>query len=233
MIKSNLFLASVSALVLISSPSFLNKRSVINHPYGIEDAVIDYVDVNDGEPDPVIPFDDSIKYTYENLTFSNVNGGMTENSGVYTSNASNSMAIANDSVFPYGTISVNVKSFNTCDTGIVFGVDNSAPSKFWESGVSYYFFFLGQGGNIFLGKVNQGRWESLVVLSSGSTVDSSLTYNLKVVYKSNKISCYFNNELKYSFRDPKYLSGSKFGLRAGASGCTFSNLSVTSEYLYE
>lgn len=190
--------------------------------------------VNDADDAPVeaeTPFDDSVKYTYT-YAFRTVSGQMSASGGVYTAQAANSMAVDNSTAFPYGTISCSVRSTNTNDSGIVFGLTENGASSYWESGVSYYFFFLGQGGNAYLGKVN-GGWSALKVVKFTNAIDSSKNYTLKVVLKSNKICCYVDDVLMFGYKDDHFLKGVCYGLRAGAAGVTFSNVSVTNEYLYE
>lgn len=190
--------------------------------------------VNDADDAPVkeeLPFDDSVKYSYS-YAFRTVNGQISAENGVYTAQAANSMAVDNKTAFPYGTISCTVRSNNTNDSGIVFGLSENGASSYWENGVSYYFFFLGQGGNAYLGKVN-GGWSALKVVKFTSAIDSSKDYTLKVVLKSNKICCYIDGELMFGYKDEKFLEGTCYGLRAGAAGVTFSNVSVTNEYFYD
>lgn len=194
----------------------------------------DFPYIDDADDAPIqaeIPFDDSVKYSYTNA-FRTVSGNISVSEGVYTAQYANSMAVDNTTAFPYGTISCTVRSNNTNDSGIVFGLTENGASSYWESGVSYYFFFLGQGGNAYLGKVD-GGWSALKVVSLGGAIDSTRDYSVKVVLKSNKICCYVDGVLMFGYKDENFLTGTCYGIRAGAAGVTFSNVTVTNEYDYE
>lgn len=198
---------------------------------GLLDRDFPYInDADDAPVEPEKPFDDSQKYTYS-YAFRTVSGSMAESDGVYTAGTANSMAVDNTTPFPYGTISCTVRSNNQTDSGIVFGLTESGASTYWESGVSYYFFFLGRGGNAYLGKVD-GGWKELKVVGIGA-IDADRDYTLKVVLRSNKICCYVDDTLMFGYKDEDFLTGTCYGLRAGAAGVTFSDVSVTNEYLYE
>ncbi len=177
-------------------------------------------------------FDDSVKYVYSDPVFTAKQGNFLSSDGIFTTTVAHTLATTNQTPFPYGTISCTVTSSNTCDTGIVFGLTDSNAMSYWENGVSYYFYFVGQGGNAYLGKVNNGTWSALSVVSIGGTVQQGKEYDLKVVVKSNVMICYMDGELMFSYRDNAFLKGTGYGIRSGMSGATFKNFNVTSEYVY-
>ena len=200
----------------------------------IPDIVVKEDDTNIFDDD----FDDSVKYTYNasTVTFKTVAGSLTtaQGSGIFTdftTTAQGSMAVCTTQAFPYGTISVDVKTLTNTDSGIVFGLSDSGANTYWEgNGVSYYFFFLGQDGTVYLGKTDNGRW--YVVKIVDFTFNANTVYNLKVVYKGSAIYGFVDGDLKFAVRDSEPLSGTGFGVRSGASGVQFTNLTVTNDYVY-
>jgi hypothetical protein len=193
----------------------------------------DVDDVDYCPDDDDVVFDDSKKYTYdpyENLFC--VSGSMELVIGnSFDSAAANSMMIDNTTEFPYGTISVDVKTNASSDTGIVFNLQDNGLTNFWEDGISYYFFFLSKDGVAYLGKVDYGKWYALSTVSYGS-VDASKTYNLKVIIKAGKTLCYINDEFYIGYKDANQLEGTSYGIRCGTSGVSFKNLVVTNDYKY-
>lgn len=188
------------------------------------------------EPYVYTPYDDSVRYEYtsETVNFKTVSGGFTQEKGNgefndFTVTGTNSLAVCGEETsFPYGTFSCDVKTVKGYDTGIVYGL-STYKSMFWESGVSYYIFLLSADGKVYLGKIDDGVWSVLKRVSySFNTVD---TFNLKVVYKNYKSYCYVNGTLLIECKERKPLTGTRFGIRGGGSGAVFSNISVTNDYL--
>ena len=174
-------------------------------------------------------FDDSKKYDYTDLSLGRVCGAFDD---TLKSTAANSiMASSKDSnPFRYGTVSCTVKgATNTTDNGIVFAFEGNT---FEGSNTSYYFFFIGQSGFAHLGMVNNGSWKDLGSVQAFSSVDSESEYELKVVWRGSRISCYINDVLYVAVHEYFPISGSRVGIRAGASGVTFKNFTVTNDYNY-
>ena len=191
-----------------------------------------------GETGAGVPnVNDDVKYDYSasKLTFTTANGGFSETivSGKisnYTTTGTNNLLYTTSVAFPYGTITCNVKTLTTTDSGIVFGLSSSSTS-FWEgSGISYYFFFLSKEGTAYLGKTNNSSWSILKQVTY--SFNDTDVYTLKVIYQGSKICCYVNNEFMIGVRDNSQLTGTGFGVRSGASGVSFSNMSITNDYLY-
>lgn len=191
-----------------------------------------------GETGAEVPnIDDSVKYDYSasKLAFSIANGTFSETKVTnkisnWTTTGTNNLLYTTSVAFPYGTITCNVKTLTTADSGIVFGLSSSSTT-FWEgSGISYYFFFLSREGTAYLGKTNNSTWSILKQVPY--SFNNTDTYQLKVIYQGTKICCYVNNEFMIGVRDIAPLSGTAFGLRSGASGVSFSDLAITNDYLY-
>ena len=204
-----------------------------------EDFVPDIVVKDEGSSDIFGDnFDDSIKYTYNSSTviFRSVAGGFNTATGNgefvdFTSTAAGSMSVSTSVSFPYGTISCDVKTVADTDSGIIFGLSDGGRNSYWEGGgISYYFFFLGRDGTAYLGKTDNGTW--YVVKTIDYTFNYTDYYNLKVVYKGSAIYCFVNDDLVFACRESSPLTGTGFGVRAGASGVSFKNLTVTSDYVY-
>ena len=134
----------------------------------------------------------------------------------------NSMMIADSTLFN-GTLTTTVHTNTPSDNGIVFRVTDNNSSSYWESGVSYYFFFVNRDGNAYLGKVYNGWTEVKSVGIAGYNI--SQTYELKVVLDGDSIKCYVNDVLYVDAVDSD-CTGSGYGLRSGSLGTTFTELIV-------
>lgn len=207
---------------------------------GTEPWIPDIIDRDEPNDEFLDDFDDSQTYVYsrETVTLEKVNGGILNGEdegglGNYVTTGANSMAVSTteSAPFPYGTITCSVKTKTNTDSGIVFGL-NSNVSSFWEgSGISYYFFFLGRDGTAYLGKTDNGIWAECHVVTYAFNANDF--YRLKVVYIGNKICCYVNDELMFGIRDNNSLKGTRYGVRSGASGVEFKDLTITNEYRYD
>lgn len=158
-----------------------------------------------------------------------VNGLFEQDGNLFTSKQNDSILIDTRQTFTQGTMSVymEVTSIGT-DNGIIFGLTNPQNLKeFWETDVSYYFFFLSRGNTAYLGKVNNGGWQLCQTNNYNVTVG---TYLLEVSLdrNTNSISCYVNGELVVGFIDENLLQGGQFGLRAGASGMNYQKPTISS-----
>ena len=186
-----------------------------------------------------IAFDDSVKHDYNsmNVTFQTVNGTMTHvvGNGTFsdfrtTSDYALTVSASASEPFRYGTLSCDVKTPTTTDSGIVFGLTSNI-SPFWEFyGVSYYFFFLGRDKTAYLGKTVDGNWFVCKIVDY--TFNASDYYNLKVVWAGGKICCYVNGDLVIGYRDLSPLQGGRFGVRSSSAGAEFRNIVVKSDYEY-
>lgn len=175
---------------------------------------------------PDYTVDDSVPYTYDPV-FSTRSGRWTESGGTYTSGAAKSLAVDTSTPFRYGTFSCHIKTDPASDNGLVFCFSGDDT---WEGGNSYYFYFLDMNGGLYLGKVN-GGWKYLnrIVLTSFS---ASAVHELKVVLSGRKILCYLDDELMFYYRDDDLLTGSGYGIRAGGANVVYSDVHVTSTYVF-
>lgn len=220
----------------------------ITEPPEDEKKPIDRTDIfiDDGDDKPIPPpyeFDDSVKYDYSGVTYTNRWGGFTDGGGAYTGIADyGNLALCEDPGFPYGTISCTVRSNDLVDTGIIFCASETGD-VYDEAEMSYYFYFLGMGGSAYLGKWNgpKNEWQALTVVSLGKAVDPDKEYELKVILKANNIACFMDGELMFGFKDKEFLTGTGFGMRvnahpdvnasSSAAGVTISDLTVSSGYI--
>lgn len=164
-------------------------------------------------------------YSVKNGSFASATSGL-------KSSSSNSLAVKNNSSFKYGTLSAKVTLGGTKnDCGLVFGLTSSA-STYWEgSGISYYFLFISSTGYISLGKTDNGNWSNSGWIQLNNFSENA-SYTLKVVRDDSTVYCYVDNSLKITFADSSVLTGTGYGVRAGASNVTFSEiLNISSEYL--
>ena len=168
--------------------------------------------------------------------FVKVNGAIEEANGVVTSKMVNSLAILNGGEFVEGTISAKVSlNGQRGDNGIVFGLKNiNNLDAYWENpGVYYYFFFLSNAGTAYLGKVSNATW-TVCGETPIAGFSANAEYTLEVARDQSSseydvIRCYVNGELYVSYKDGEHHDGTGYGIRAGASGVTFSEITVSSE----
>ncbi len=203
--------------------------------------------IDDADDKPILPpasFDDSEKYDYSNVTYTNRLGSFEKNGETYKAMIPTAdIALHYGVPFAYGTISCTVRSNNLVDTGLIFGATPAPDGAFNESGMVYYFYFLGMGGSAYLGKWDgpKNKWSALVVKQLGA-VNANKDYELKVVLKGNYMVCYMDGEIMFGFKDEDFSGGTGFGLRvtahpdvnpqSSAVGVTISDMTVTSEYDY-
>ena len=200
-------------------------------------------DKEDSTFDPFIPgiFDDepfidmensrdfSTQYDYSGAVLTSKNGNCTIENGVYTATTSSSIYANMDAStpFPYGTISADIMN-NGSDSGIVFGL-SSISNSFWEgNGVSYYFAFVSYQGVLFLGRTINGSWSS-ITYTDITGFNASNTYNLKVLYRVDKIVIFLDGVPMLQFRTDEPLTGTGWGIRTGAVGAKISNLQISSK----
>lgn len=160
-----------------------------------------------------------------------VSGNMTATSTGYLSGDSSIMANTSER-FERGTIEVDMTSTQPNDCGVVFCLDSNSQNSFWENGVSYYFFFISFDGKAYLGKVNAGKWtaESIVDVDG---YEAGKTYKVKVVLDGTTVSCYVDGKLYIIFSEQVgFLQGRGYGIRAGKSGVTFDNFTISEECKY-
>ena len=160
------------------------------------------------------------------------NGYFIKDGSTYYSNDSNSLAIATSDQFESGTLEVGVKSNNPSDNGIIFCLDDHDKAAYWENGVSYYFFFVSQTGNAYLGKVDNGSWSALdsIPIDDYSINDIQL---IRVTLSGTTVHCYVNDKLYIIFSEYNFLQGKKYGIRAGVTGVTFTSFTKTNDLIYE
>ena len=176
-------------------------------------------------------FSKQYDYQYADLTLKY--GKFDVSNGVYTATKESTLYAHTSGAapFPYGTISADVMN-NGSDSGIVFGL-SSNKSTYWEgSGVSYYFAFISYEGILFLGRTDNGTWSSLAYTDIVG-FDQSKTYNLKVLYRVDKIILFLDDVPMVYFRTEKPLIGTGWGIRAGAVGAQISNIVVSNKVTVE
>lgn len=194
----------------------------------------------DDDLDLDIPtFDDSTKYDYDlvnNLKAKSgqtqVLAGATEDTYTVTTFASNSLAIDNVTPFTYGTIEATVTQSSANDAGIIFKCEDNGLDSFWEGTVAYYFYFLSKDGTVYLGKTDYGNWSELAVSSKLPGYSVGTPVDLKVVLKGTKILCFANDQLMFGYKDNNPILGTSYGIRAGNSEVYFTDVTVSSEYIY-
>lgn len=155
-------------------------------------------------------------------------GAFEQNDGQMISSTDNAIAEVKDGEFVYGTLSATMAiNGNVGDNGIIFSLTPNTLHSYWESDVSYYFFFISLNGSAYLGKVDNGSWTICdVVAISGYNVNN--TYSLKVEKDSTTINCYVDNVCYITYADSFPLTGTGYGLRAGAKGVAYSDLDCQS-----
>lgn len=177
--------------------------------------------------------DFSKQYDYQHADLTMRYGKFDISNGIYTATNASTLYAHTSSYapFPYGTISADIMN-NGSDSGIVFGL-SSNKSTYWEGGgVSYYFAFISYEGILFLGKTDNGTWSSLAYTDIVG-FDQSKTYNLKVLYRVDKIILFLDDVPMVYFRTEKPLIGTGWGIRTGAVGAQISNVVVSNKVTVE
>lgn len=155
-------------------------------------------------------------------------GSFNEADGLLTSATGNAIAEVKNGEFVYGTLSATMDTNgNSGDNGLIFSLTPDTLHSYWESNVSYYFFFISFNGSAYLGKVDNGTWTSCdVVPIPGYNVND--TYTLKVEKDSTSISGYVNDVCYVTYADSFPLTGTGYGVRAGAKGVSFGDIDCQS-----
>lgn len=176
-------------------------------------------------------YDFSTVYDYTGATLTYMNGEMSFSNGVYTVEHTRSFWANTDSQtpFPYGTLSADVVGKGG-DVGIVFGLSQSGINTWEGNGISYYFYFVSTSGLAYLGKTDNGSWSALKTVEIAN-FDANTSYELKVIYKGNKMLCFVDGELSFTYADLDPLSGTGWGIRSDMVDSTIANVSVSSAFL--
>ena len=147
--------------------------------------------------------------------------------GTFISTSTNSLLVSENETFTNGTIEVTMQlAGENKDNGIVFGLSDNDRSNYWEgNGIKYYFFFISIAGQAYLGKADNGGWQ-LCATKQITDYDNTGSYRLKVTRHDETIFCFVDDSLDIAFSDSNPFTGEKFGLRAGGSNVTYTNLKV-------
>ena len=147
----------------------------------------------------------------------------------FISSKNNSIYENRSNKFNNGTIECNIiLNGDNTDNGIIFNISNDTNKlKYWESEVSYYYFFISQSGSASLGKVNNGSWSTLAN-NNITNYNNKGSYNLKVIKDNSEIYCFINNKLFINYNDLNYLTGNKFAIRSNGNKIVFKNIKSTS-----
>lgn len=149
-----------------------------------------------------------------------------QETGVYQSESSNSLAVHKTDQMRNGTYSADMyfDKING-DNGIIFQVKESETGLFWEgSGVRYYFFFINFHGEALLAKTNNGLWTH--IQNVPCSVKLQDWNNLKVVVNNNKITCFLNG-LKVIEHTEALYSTIGVGIRSGVAGIKYRNMTIS------
>lgn len=159
---------------------------------------------------PVRPSKDVGGYVVRNGRIENAEAG-----AVKTVEGS-TLAIVKDKQMQ-GAISLTMKrpSAGTCD-GIVFGLTDNDNNNYWENnGVSYYFLFIGEGGEAGLSKVAPG-WTPF---DPRVTIPQADEYRLEVVLSGGRYYCFVNGVKVYEIENE--LDGTAYGIRSQKVGVEY------------
>ena len=161
------------------------------------------------------------------------NGDYEKDGDGYRSTSGNAILNLADKAMAYGTFTATVTKNGAADDGIIFGLSENGLNAYWESGVSYYFFFISNRGTGYLGKVNNGTWTWLGESATVAGYNEKGTYMLRVTRAAGSIKCYVDGVLCVDYRDLSPLTGVGVGLRAGASGVKYDGISVENSGEFE
>lgn len=156
------------------------------------------------------------------------NGAFETKNNVITSKTGNAIAEKENGEFVYGSLQATMNTNGgQADNGIIFSLTTNETHTYWESDVSYYFFFINFSGGAYLGKVDYGTWTACQYAPiSGYNPNSS--YTLKVEKDDTTINCYINDILYFTHADPFPLEGTGYGLRTGGTNVSYTNITCKS-----
>ena len=192
-------------------------------------------DILDHDPSVEIggDFDFSKTYDYtgavDAMTRRFGSGTVTDGSYLMSSNGTIYANTDTAQAFPYGTISADVIN-NGADAGLIFGITTPQTQFFQGAGISYYFYFVSMAGYAYLGRTVDNGWEALTTATIPG-FNKSTSYNIKAVFKGNKIMCYLNGEYLFVYTDHTALTGTGWGIRCNnGQNATISNIRLTSAF---
>lgn len=173
-------------------------------------------------------FDSQDTYLQSAQYYSQASGSFVQTEeGSFVSAGTNNLCVSSSIKFVDGALSVDMElSGQDSDNGIVFALNDSNKETYWEgSGIEYYFFFASLSGLAYLGKTANGSW-TVCATRQIQDFNNAGKYNIKISKANDTILCFINNELYLAYTDPTPLSGTGFGLRAGARGIKYTNLKL-------
>ncbi len=177
-------------------------------------------------PDDQIPEDAMIRdYQIASGQYSYVEGDK------MVSTSGNSLAVSKTGSFEKGVLEIDVlipETLTTGDHGIVFGLTKASSETFWESGSSYYFFFIDANNNARLGRVGPTAADAWANCAEAPIVGFTrgITHTLKIEKDESFILCYVDGELLLTYGDSSPLNGVSYGMRAGGEGVIYSNVKI-------
>ena len=160
----------------------------------------------------------------EGLPYKFVHGAGTYTPDKVTNTTDWMLAVTKERTFAEGTITAKIKMGTLSDSGIVFGLTDNGLANYWESGVSYYEFFITGWNGVYLAKINNG-WNELKSLPCG--MQPNVEYTLKVEWKDGNIRCYVDDVMYIDYTDANPLTGTKYGYRAIGSGVEYGVITTT------
>ena len=160
----------------------------------------------------------------EGLPYKFVHGAGTYTPDKVTNTTDWMLAVTKERTFAEGTITAKIKMGTLSDSGIVFGLTDNGLANYWESGVSYYEFFITGWNGVYLAKIDNG-WNELKSLSCG--MQPNVEYTLKVEWKDGNIRCYVDDVIYIDYTDANPLTGTKYGYRAIGNGVEYGPITTT------
>ena len=160
----------------------------------------------------------------EGLPYKFVHGAGTYTPDKVTNTTDWMLAVTKERTFAEGTITAKIKMGTLSDSGIVFGLTDNGLANYWESGVSYYEFFITGWNGVYLAKIDNG-WNELKSLPCG--MQPNVEYTLKVEWKDGNIRCYVDDVIYIDYTDANPLTGTKYGYRAIGNGVEYGPITTT------
>lgn len=160
----------------------------------------------------------------EGLPYKFVHGAGTYTPDKVTNTTDWMLAVTKERTFAEGTITAKIKMGTLSDSGIVFGLTDNGLANYWESGVSYYEFFITGWNGVYLAKIDNG-WNELKSLPCG--MQPNVEYTLKVEWKDGNIRCYVDDVMYIDYTDANPLTGTKYGYRTMGAGVEYGPITTT------
>lgn len=117
-----------------------------------------------------------------------------------------------------------IKPTNSTKVGFVFGLDTKNETEFFEDKVSYFRYVINETGKLVLEHVNNGNVTTLFDKYQLMNYAPANTYHLSIGFIGNKVNCYLNQNLIYTYNASSTFYQTYHGFTSSIGGATITKL---------